>query len=108
MEDKSKVFSTKEYERLKRRKDIGLLILVGSLLVGADYIDYRNSFKEEENSESYNVENTYVNYKGISFEDYNFRTYLERDPFLPSEDSTSFVKRTIKNDNLVRKLKKKR
>jgi hypothetical protein len=109
MKDESKVFSSKEYGRLRKNKDLGLLILAGVLILGADYIDYRNSFKSEEASEDYVVENTYEShYDGISYENNYLRTYIKRDPFLPSEDSTSFVRRTIKNDNPVRKLKKKR
>ncbi len=107
MKDESKVFSSKEYKRLKRKKDLSLLILAGTLILGADYIDYRNSFKGEV-VEDYSVETTYETHDGVSYENDNLRITLERDPFLPSEDSTSFVRRTIKNNNLVRKLKKKR
>ncbi len=108
MKDTTKKLNQIELEKKRLRKDLGLIILLGSLLVSADYIDYKNSFKDEGLNEVYvlDEEETYDNQ--ISYKEYNLKYDIKRDPFLPSEDSESFVKRTIKNDNLVRSLRKKR
>lgn len=101
----------REYEQSIKelKKKIGIIILIGAIIGGAKYIDYRNSFKDEGINEIYELDDEeFINDDSVKYEEDSLRYNTELDPYLVSEDSTSFVKRTIRNDNPVKKLKRKK
>ena len=102
MENIKKINKSKRYN-----KDFELVLLTVALLMTADRIDYKNSFKDD--IEEVSVVSEYNDhYEGEAYNRYNMNYDVHIDPFLVSEDSESFVRRTIKNNNEVKKLKRKK
>ena len=111
MKDSTGGWAPGEYEQYIKelRKRIGIFVLVGTLIGGAKYIDYRNSFKDEGINEIYLLEEPEVIEENpIRYEESSINYNVSLDPYLISEDSTSFAKRIIRNDNPVKKLKKRK
>lgn len=101
MEDLRKVKKSKRVN-----KDLELVLLTVALIMTADHIDYKNSFKDD--VEEVSVVSEYDHYEGEAYNRYNMSYDVHIDPFIVSEDSESFIKRTIKNNNEVKKLKRKK
>ena len=105
-----KDFDTQDYERYLLRRQLGIFVLMGSLLCGAKYYDYLNSFKDDGINEIYILEDEeeLVFTDEVSYKEDNLRYKVSLDPYLISKDSTSFTKRVIRNDGEVKKLKRKK
>jgi hypothetical protein len=110
MKDNIGGWTNEEYERYLLRRQLGIFVLMGSLLCGAKYYDYLNSFKDDDINEVYILEDEeeikFI--EEVSYKEDNLRYNVSLDPYLISEDSTSFTKRVIRNDGEVKKLKRKK
>lgn len=96
---------TSSRKMLKKKTDV--LVLIALLTGIAIATNSCEADKVNANSETRTI--TESNFSGIIIKDAsNINERVSLGDYRPEEDSTSFVKRTIRNNNLVRTLKKKK
>ena len=92
----------------KRVRKAELAALMSTLIVASEIQSVNTSFANDNTSIEYNFSDIINTDDTLAYENDSRRIVTSLDDFKVEEDTTAFVKRHIKNNNLVKSLKRKK